>query len=415
MFISGLTNPRLTPKELATNIYNKFYRELYNAQTDKLIQTHMINDNEKIVHNKLYDLCGEYELETIVQQITRNDIKKELERLLYFLICDNIVRDVNDERIRINGKESVEQIYTLSSNLYHNRVKLCDSLDDTLTYVVDDSKRQVKFLKYIKSILQKEFELSDEQFEKTKFVNWYNTHRVAKKQTLYLIITNSLISTVGMSSYGQTVNNKHLWTSCQKLTHPASHSAGLFQHIVDTNSLICYVTDKKPAHLYTCIDSDSIAFSDFSKDNLVNNTDYYHYQMIQRNIIRLFWEPDNKKYTIALDRSYPNNKYTKTILKKLMEITSDDLNMSVFYNYNVTQNSIGENELHELKHKFFSQLVYTPNPIPYLIYRNGNSTIAYGDQYLEKQNLRINSSPYYRQKYKICQIGNKEILKEALK
>lgn len=189
---------------------------------------------------------------------------------------------------------------------------------------------------------------------------WNRIYETNKTSTLEenLVITNSISSTIGMSSYFE--NPEH--SSCMTIlkgNNSLYYARGLWANIFDRNSLIIYVTNNNVRDFY-------------NSDKLKNS--YPHQTMVTRYILRLVESKDlyecsrcgaikqnsaNKSFCsncqtitgtnlmkqtertgVVLDRAYPHNAYTHSILKVLEKICKVN-NYDLFYytNYNSTQST----------------------------------------------------------------------------
>lgn len=277
----------------------------YNYQTITQLEE-ILEDNVKPVHEHLQHFIGEYEI-TKTNIMWIEQFKKEF--------YNNITNFYRKRKCKLDKEKEDEHIITLRDSIWELTIEN--------GYFIINNKQE-KVLKYLKKQIKKIYEITDQEFEQLQFVQTFNNNQ-NNKQQLYLVITNSILSTLGMSAYAPTSTTSErnkIWKSCMapnKKYVPAS----LLVNLLDQNSLICYVTDKKQT---TFIGED-------------NNEQLIHDQMYQRQILRLGLDADQIPYVI-LDRAYPHNSFSIEIAQIIKTIADKhDIKFSIFASGNETQES----------------------------------------------------------------------------
>lgn len=203
---------------------------------------------------------------------------------------------------------------------------------DYIEGVVVKGKRKTKILKWIASQFAKAFEgIKPEFLEKEEFYKYYNKHKESNKK-LYLVISNSIPSFIGMSSYApEKYNGSRIWSSCQNhRNNNEDYSRSSWCNLTDKGSLIMYITDGQ-----------EVEFDGLDGFN--------HYQMYTRYMIRLIVrneesvDKDNvlqEETAVMIDRAYPNDQYTTEVFKMLQKICKqNDLRLTIPRTYNSGQES----------------------------------------------------------------------------
>ena len=262
---------------------------------------------------------------------------------------DEIIDDYNKEEVQL--KETKKLIETI------------ELLGDTTPMLLKEGKLPSgeKIIKRLKKTAEIVTNFDDDVLS----AEWNRIYETNKTSTIEenLVITNSITTTIGMSSYFENPSHSSCMTIL-KGNNSSSYAKGLWANVFDRNSLIVYVTNGNVRDIYNA-------------DKLENT--YPHQVMVTRYILRLVESkdlhickncgaikteiegksfcPNCKKYTstnkieqtnrigVVLDRAYPHNAYTHSILKVLEKICKEN-NLDLFYyaNYNNTQTSNEDKE-----------------------------------------------------------------------
>lgn len=257
---------------------------------------------------------------------------------------------------------------------------------------------------------------------------WNRIYETNKTSTLEenLVITNSISSTIGMSSYFE--NPAH--SSCMTIlkgSNSSNYARGLWANVLDRNSLIIYVTNNNVRDIYN---SDKLKSS------------YPHQTMVTRYILRLVESKDlylcdrcgavkketknksvcpncqnltstnlikqTERVGVVLDRAYPHNAYTHSILKVLEKICKEN-NLDLFYHasYNSTQSTDedGKDYLDLTKTQY---RVTDVDPIKYVFKKEYDRICENCDSYIECLSCD-KCNPYSREICNGCKLKEKTI------
>lgn len=208
--------------------------------------------------------------------------------------------------------------------------------------------------------------------------NWYKLFE-SKKTTSseeFVVITPSISSTLGMSSYFE--NPKY--SSCQTLFKDHNgdvHAKGIWSNILDINSLVIYIT--KPNSFANFRGLDSFKHQAMTVRyilRLIEITDYYKclcgIVSVNKNPqicancgkteFRHIKQP--KKIGVMLDRAYPHPQYTLGILKIIEKIAQEaGLTLFIPSNYNSAQEGVFELKTEKIIKTPESFIAMTANPI----------------------------------------------------
>ena len=334
--LRGLVNKEMTGKMLldqVCRIYENSNSDDWLISTMKQrVEDNMIDDDFLQVDEKLEKICGVYPLEA-----TDVTWSRDFYDMLYswmYRVNDTINKQCLNKR---RGLETdIESLFAekarfdltnldeVARNTYEleDIVKSIRYADYQAGTTVDKHGRKVKILKYLTKSFAPYLNFTNQDYEQ---MNWYQYYNKCKNSNtpLYLVITNSVASHLGMSAYspmkGNPINNQRVWSSCQNAYENAgSYARGLLPNLTDRGSVVAYITTGN------VVDYDRIY-------------DYEHYEMITRYMIRLLKSEDGGFY-VVLDRAYPNARYTNNVLSKLIEICNKkDLQVGFFSNYNSSQ------------------------------------------------------------------------------
>lgn len=335
MNVLGLKNESLSHKYMSDYIFNAIYARRCTAKSYKGIQSCFVNENEKFINPQIRELCGIYPFKS------RNVPLLKMMEDEFFPILRNLIAGGQTHH------------WTYSTTAYKKKVdmRLTDAQDrvneirsqirDDFAYIETAPNRKEKFLKGIKKILSDYIEISDVQFEELKIVQKYNQLRNCVNKDTYIVITNSIMSTLGMSSYAPMAGGNpyvRTWRSCQTL-NDQEYSSRIWANLGDPNSLVMYVTDLETVPLY-------------NQNGLTDSScnEYSHYKMMQRNILRVSIDNKTGEPYMFLDRAYPNNAYTLDMYKLLLELSaSTGIKTGCVYNFAEAQsNYYNSTSLHNI-------------------------------------------------------------------
>lgn len=326
----GLTAKNMTGRKIVDYLWNNKYKSTLHKQViDHVNKSCFVDDNFKEVDERLDEITGVYELPAVAKPYWVDDF---IQLFTSYATLENLL--ISKGYSIVNKEAKCEDFFTMT-NALTEKLKEADYVDGLIE---DDSKRQVKIMKYIKQQLAKFVTIPDKDFDATDFVKHYIKYKEASKP-LHLVITNSVPSFIGMSSFAPDKGGSRVWTSCQSVFASGSdYTKGLLSNITDKGSLICYVTDGTSVKAYGA-----------------ENRDFDHQVMLCRNLLRLMYVPDKKKYTLVLDRAYPNAMYTPQILSVLKELAKEiDVEVSMHLSYNSAQN--GKDYFEEYRQKLIKNI-----------------------------------------------------------
>lgn len=313
----GLIDLKTSGKDLWDKTWNSHYIHSTHFSTYKMIIDNMYDDNYKHVDERLKQFIGVYELPIIFKPYWVDDF---IEKFMQFITLENLL--INKKFKPINDKTTCNDFYESMSDLT-NKIKEANYIEGVLTL---GEKRVVKIMKYIRQQLNKYVIISDEDFEKEDFVRYYIKMKETKNK-LYIVLTNSIASLLGMSSYAPDVSvcvndRKKLWTSCMSGHPNGTLTESVIANLTDKNSLICYVTNG--------IKAKNIMYPETTK--------YNHQAMITRTQVRMLEDTKTKQPILLVDRAYPNPMYTEQIYNLLAQLTKDtNFTLGMYANYNTHQ------------------------------------------------------------------------------
>lgn len=295
----GLEFPsKITGKEMFKKIWDYKLKNKLSKTIKKEILNNMYDDNYKQVDERLIPFIGVYPLDIICQEwvkqfkeMVRNAIT--VDYLIYqkkYQLSNPMITKGEFVQIREDIFRAIEQA------------------DYTKGITIDLYGRKTKLLKYIKQQIKKIVIIDDKEYDSQEFVKYYNKHKESSKE-LHLVITNSIASFLGMSSYAPKKGSSRLWTSCQSILFSGSgYDKCLPTNLVDKGSLIAYITD-----------GTTINFLGYH--NVGQTEDSNHQIMIARYIIR-FLESNSEtgKVIVAPDRAYHSSMYSDSVFNILAQL-----------------------------------------------------------------------------------------------
>jgi hypothetical protein len=149
--------------------------------------------------------------------------------------------------------------------------------------------------------------------------------------------------------------------------------------------IIGYITTKKR----TKINTNEIG--NYSLKAQLQDNSFDHYNMEQRTIIRLYKGLEKNQYYITLDRNYPNDKYTKAIIKTLAKVLPSNIILTIPVSYLQVQRGCSESPLESyLDEKCKTNKLFHPNYINFLYKRNGQNIMSYRDNNWKSNNGSYN-------------------------
>lgn len=311
--LKGLREDLLTYDFLA-DIISKYGNAISRDKTAMNEVLEVANTTEfKDVHDKLKPFIGVYDLKSQPQWY------EKFKNLFY----DNIREYDEGLNVDYDFYDEVREVFATFDG----------------DFILDKHDRKVKLMRWLLKRCVKYFadkQYLDEQNNpyKADFFtksDWYQFHEknVNTKTQQYLVITNSISSTIGMSSFAPSnpkYDYKKAWRSCQSLGvkyNFAGYCCGIWSNVFDTSSLIMYVTDGSMTGML----SENSIFEQWE-----------HQTMFHRAMLRLSFQGD-KPY-ITVDRWYPHcpaNIITSTfdILHKIA--VDNEIALSMFSGYNESQ------------------------------------------------------------------------------
>lgn len=327
----GLVNENENGTEMLSRIWDRYFDEQLEDGIYCHIKNNCIYNNDyKRVDEKLKKLIGIYPVKE-----TACLWKQEFCNMIYSWL-DRTRSELPTYELRCAMRNSNDLLYEA---LYNNT--------DMIKGTVKDGNREIKVLKYIKSKVSDHIKLSDKEYEELEWYKFYVKHRTTSNDT-YLVVTNSIASHLGMSSYAPKRNNNdnRVWHSCQTIAdNYRNYSRGILCNIADAGSLVCYVTDKT-----------NVEFCGLGE--------YNHNTMLCRWMLRLLKNEKNNEYCVALDRAYPNDAYTMSAMEALIDVcNNNNVDIAIHSSYNSSQN---DNVCNLDKYKIYPESYFkSAHPIVY--------------------------------------------------
>lgn len=309
--VDNISTLGLINKQNGVQLFETIWENYYEGNIKNYIKEHILNsciiDNDwKKIDKRLEPFIGVYPINTKNTPASwKQDFYNKTNSWLY---CEFETYPSKEENacVRIKIKQQICSMLLYASD-YKNE------------YIYDMNKK-IKLLKYVKNKIKQCIEITDTELEAQDWYKYYIKKKETKKQ-LYLVITNSVASQIGMSSYAPVNSNgQKVWSSCQNIhLNYDGHARGIPSNLTDRGSLICYITDD------TCVD-------------FYNINNFKHQTMICRWMLRLL-ESDSDVAYVALDRAYPHDLHTKSVFDILFNLCKENnLNFSTYYSYVATQN-----------------------------------------------------------------------------
>jgi hypothetical protein len=310
--------------QLWYDIWYTWYEGQFDISVKDYIPNNWIYDNNyKIIDDNLKNLIGVYpiDLSGVV------DWDGEFRSMFCCWANDFIphpeIRPY--ELSQLDPKYIEKEIYNKKVTNIHDKLKHADYSQGIIT----DNNRNMKIIKWLKKQIRTELniEISDTELEQTDWYRFYVKKKESKKQ-LYLVITNSVASILGMSSYAPIDDyGSRIWQSCQTIAeYPTEYARALPVNIMDPGSLICYVTD-----------GNTVEFNDYGE---LCDGDYNHQIMMARWMLHLLRDTCSNDLVVALDRAYPNDAYSKPVMDQVLKLCQENgLLFSIYCDYNSTQGS----------------------------------------------------------------------------
>lgn len=341
--LNGITTLGLkcenTGHDVIDSVWNKWYEDTLNDNILSAIKTNSYEKNYKHVDPSLQKLIGVYPITIDCEPDWKQDFIADLDQWVYQVYTHQrrpgyygYGTEITTTKLTPWAQEDIDRINQTKNSITN---QLNTSSNFVKGYVVD-GKREIKILKYIKQQLAKIFTLTDAEIEQMSWYKFYVSHKYSNAQQ-YLVITNSLASLTGMSSYAPIKNEKgheRVWQSCQKHDgHEEGYARCSWCNLADNGSLLCYVTD-----------GNTVPFCGFEEEPC----EYTHQSMQIRHMIRLLTYKDynrkssehHGKNVIVIDRAYPHDMYSAYVFKKVMELCKENnLLFTVHSNYNSGQNT----------------------------------------------------------------------------
>lgn len=381
--------------DLINEIWEKKHLDKVLSKKTKKEILDIADGNEfKPVNPLLEPLIGVYPLGIYKFPDWWNKFKIEYVNFITDYMKEEIIDDYNKEEIEL--KETKKLIETI------------ELLGDMTPQLLKEGKlpNGEKIIKRLK----KTAELVINYEEDILSAYWNRIYETNKTSTVEenVVITNSIASTIGMSSYFENPDHSSCMT-IMKNSNASSYAKGIWSNILDRNSLIIYVTNGSERGFY-------------GEDAFDNK--YTHQAMTTRYVLRLIQTGDmdvcnncgaikkntsnNKSYCsackqvtntthinntqrigVVLDRAYPHNAYTYNILKLLNKLCKIN-NLDLFYydNYNDTQttNEMDDRGL-ELTSKKYRAL--DVEPVLYTMLKDYDSICQECEHYIESISCNI--------------------------
>jgi len=295
----GLEFPdKITSKEMFEKIWDYKLKNKLSKIIKEEILNNMYDDNYKQVDERLIPFIGVYPLHITCQEW----VEKFKEMVRNAITVDYLIYQKKYQLS--NPMITKGEFIQIREDIY----RAIEQADYIKGITIDSYGRETKLLKYIKQQMKKIVIINDKEYDSQEFVKYYNKYKESSKE-LHLVITNSIASFLGMSSYAPKKGNNRLWTSCQSILFSGSgYDKCLPTNLVDKGSLIAYITD-----------GTTINFLGY---HTVGQTeDSNHQVMIARYIIR-FLESNSEtgKVIVAPDRAYHSSMYSDSVFNILAQL-----------------------------------------------------------------------------------------------
>lgn len=371
--LKGLVNETDNAEQMIERLWKEIgIGSAVHAKTKLQVLENIQDEYFKPITEELQKIRGIYNLEITKFPEWWRGFKRQFVDFLTDNITDELADDYNNERET------------------HAIQKLIETEQQLATISVQQLKEGKfpngnKIIKHLKKITQLCCpDVTDEDIFKSEWYRTYEKHKTTSFDEM-LVLTNSIPSFLGMSSYFENPNHQ----SCMTLVHYATNNArGIWSYCLDPGSLIAYVT----------------------RDNLVREFKGIgglpHQAMITRYILRLvktatlyqcphcgemyvepltrickackrphpdyiIKKPDPKLgegvLGLMLDRAYPHAQYTGPIMKLLKQLCDENnLKLFMLQNYKVAQHGGAE---YEARHDGKIHYVTSAEPIPHTYLR----------------------------------------------
>ncbi|MDD3414867.1 MAG: hypothetical protein PHY47_12815 [Lachnospiraceae bacterium] len=335
----GLLRPKeINGIEMLNNIWKINWEGIIDESIHEQIIENTYDNNYKYVDDILKPLIGIYPLNIIEQRWVKTFINKVKEAItVEYLIYEKNYNLTNENMTK-------GEFVAIRSDIF----RAVDEADYIKGTTLDSYKRETKLLKYIKQQIKKIVRMTDQQFDSEEFIKYYVKYKESSKP-LHLVITNSISSFLGMSSYAPKKSgsdNNRLWTSCQSALYSESgYLRSLPSNFLDSGSLIAYVTDRVGINFLKYGEKVLRA-----NDNIDNET--MHQQMYARYIVRALKSNEDERPIIAFDRAYHSSMYTETILNTIAPIIKNiGYTLALHYSRNIAQMENVFDDRQYTKHK----------------------------------------------------------------
>lgn len=415
--ILGLKNS--TSLELIKDIWKtkSLKNELSEVTYKQLIS--IANKNEfKPINESLKPLIGVYPLGTYKFPKWWSEFKVEYVNFITDYMKDEIVEDYNKDKNELKETQKLIETVELLGRMTPQNLK---------EGKLPNGEKIIKRLKKTAEMITE----YDNDVLNTQWNRIYETNKTSTGDE-YVVITNSISSTIGMSSYFE--NPEH--SSCMTIlkgNNARSYAKGLWSNVLDKNSLILYVTNGSERGFYN--------------EDILSKS-YPHQAMTTRYILRLIKTEDltfctscggikeyteseksycphckevtnNKQYEqperigVVLDRAYPHNAYTHSILKLLKELC-DKNNLTLFYHvlYNDTQTTNEDNNKYDIDLTTKEYRALDVEPIPYTHSKDYDNVCEECSKYISFTSCQ-ECDPFSNEICKTCAMKNKKYMKCA--
>lgn len=336
----GLIRNDETGVKLLDEVYERWYDNTLEQKLVDKIEENSYDGDYKNVDEILQKFIGVYPVEITARPIWASTFIQMYTTWIYYCYrynrdCPENVkfpvagqyRDCMDKLYKVK-EESMKEIgegwnKSIVIETYRGDISTKMYNDDVFDFIsgyATEGKRTMKILKYLTQKTREHIEITQEQIEQLEWYRYYVKHKESN-QKLYLVITNSLASLCGMSSYApKKDDNNRLWQSCQTHeTNNEGYAKKSWANLRDEGSLIMYVTD-----------GTNVNFMGFSNDR------YMHHAMFTRWMVRLLKRNDS--YALAIDRAYASDQYSEAIFHKVYELCKEHgVDMAVHSSYNSGQ------------------------------------------------------------------------------
>lgn len=289
---------KITGKEMFEKIWDYKLKNKLSKTIKEEILNNMYDDNYKQVDERLIPFIGVYPLHITCQEW----VKRFKEMVTNAITVDYLIYQ---KKYQLSNPMITKGEFVLIREDIFRAIEQADYMKGI---TIDLYGRKTKLLKYIKQQMKKIVVIDDKEYDSQEFVKYYNKHKESSKE-LHLVITNSIASFLGMSSYAPKKGNSRLWTSCQSiLISGSSYDKCLPTNLVDKGSLIAYITD-----------GTTINFLGYH--NVGQTEDSNHQIMIARYIIRfLDSNSETGKVIVAPDRAYHSSMYSDSVFNILAQL-----------------------------------------------------------------------------------------------